>query len=233
MMNRCDSIAPLLGDFVDGAQAMQSREAVEAHVAACERCRDLVTDLASIRAAAAALGPLPVPDTLWPRVRMELGAPGAPRQTTPTASAVRPAWLALAAALILAVGGALGSLATEWRRGLGDTDRTPSAAQVAADLDAAEEHYLKAITGLEQIARSGDSALDPQVAGVLRTNLRAIDSAIGEARAALDIQPGDASVQRGLLDALEGKVALLESTVTLIGDAQAEVDDEVRNVPQQ
>jgi anti-sigma factor RsiW len=232
MMARCDSIAPLLGDFVDGALAAQSRGAVEAHVAACERCRDLVTDLASIRAAAGALGPLALPDTLWPRLRTELGAPGRGRVNATASPAGRPAWLALAAALILTVGGALGSLATEWRRGSGDATITPSAAQVAADLDAAEEHYLKAIAGLEQIARSGDSALDPQLASVLRTNLRAIDSAIGEARAALDVQPDDASVQRGLLDALEGKVALLENTVTLIGNAQADVDDEVRNVPQ-
>jgi hypothetical protein len=89
---------------------------------------------------------------------------------------------------------------------------------VQAELAAAEQHYDKAIQGLEQIARSDSSALDPQVAGVLQKNLQVIDQAIGESRAALQTQPASADAQESLFDAMRSKVALLQQTVELINE---------------
>ncbi len=186
------------------------------HLAACPRCRALAMDLWAIRAAAGALPPLAVPPAVWTRL--------APRLVAPPAAAaagrhVRTPWLAAAAALLLAVGAALGMLASGGRPAPADD----SVAQVAADLEAAEAHYLRAIAGLERLARTDDPALPADVARVLQANLHALDGAIRDTRAALAAQPDDELARRGLFDALDGKVALLEQTVSLI-DAERVLD---------
>jgi hypothetical protein len=135
------------------------------------------------------------------------------RPATPRgAVTVGAPWLAAAAALLVAIGGALGMLVTGGRVAPADE----AVAQVAADLDAAEAHYLRAIAGLERLARMDDPALAPDVARVLQANLQALDGAIRETRAALASRPDDDVARRGLFDALDGKVALLEQTVSLI-----------------
>jgi hypothetical protein len=93
-----------------------------------------------------------------------------------------------------------------------------SIATVQAEFRAAEEHYEKAIQGLEQIAKSQSGDLDPQVAAVLQKNLQVIDQAIGESRAALQTQPASADAQDSLFDAMRTKVAVLQQTVELINE---------------
>jgi hypothetical protein len=89
---------------------------------------------------------------------------------------------------------------------------------VEMELKLAEEHYQKAIAGLEQITRSESAQLDPQVAAVLRKNLEVIDQAIGESRAALQTQPTNDVAQESLFEALRSKVTLLQDTVVLINE---------------
>ena len=89
---------------------------------------------------------------------------------------------------------------------------------ITQEFAAAEQHYQKAITDLETIARQETGELDPQVAAVLQKNLTVIDQAINESRAALKSQPSSANAQDGLFDALKTKVALLQQTVELINE---------------
>jgi len=196
------------------------RADIDAHLATCSRCRVLAADLAAIRSAAGDLPPLTPPLRAWARLRPLVAVPSAP----PPAMGRWPApWLAAAAALLLAVGAALGQLVTD-RAPAGPADEAASVAQVAADLEAAEAHYQRAIDGLERIARTDDPSLDPQVAGVLRANLQALDGAIRETRSVLQARPDDDVARRSLFEALDGKVALLEQTVSLI-DAERVLDD--------
>ena len=53
---------------------------------------------------------------------------------------------------------------------------------------------------------------------MLQNNLRVIDQAIGESRAALQAQPSSAPAQASLFDAMRDKVALLQQTVELINE---------------
>jgi hypothetical protein len=194
------------------------RADVDRHLAGCVACRTLAADLAGIRMAAGRLPHLPVPDRVWRGLQPQIDAAsrrGVPAWSTP--------WLAAAAVLLLAVGAALGTLFSGSPGDGGSVDGAAAVAQVAADLDAAETHYLKAIAGLERIARMDDPALDPGVAQVLRANLQQIDGAIRDTRAALAARPDDDLARRGLFDALGGKVALLEQTVALI-DAERTQD---------
>ena len=207
-----DAVARL--EQLDDAPAA-ARAVLDAHLVDCAACRALAADLADVRAAAARLADRPVPDAVWARLRPMLSAPA------PPVRAWSAPWLAAAAALLLAVGAALGTLfGTLGSRGSGDA----AVAQVAADLEAAESHYLRAIDGLERIARMDDPALDPEVARVLRANLQEIDGAIRDTRAALATRPEDDLARRGLFEALGGKVALLEQTVSII-DAERALDE--------
>jgi hypothetical protein len=107
---------------------------------------------------------------------------------------------------------------------------------VTAEFEAAEQHYQKAITDLETIARQDTGELDPQVAAVLQKNLAVIDQAIGESRAALQSQPASGTAQDGLFEALRTKVALLQQTVELINEMrkgnQVEAGRKFQTLPQ-
>ena len=80
----------------------------------------------------------------------------------------------------------------------------------------ADEHYVKAIAGLEQVVKSGEGALDPALAATLQKNLGVIDQAITESREAMKTQPNSQLAQTSLFEALRQKVSLLEDTVALI-----------------
>src|SRR5262249_54560868 len=89
---------------------------------------------------------------------------------------------------------------------------------IEAELRAAEDHYDKAIKGLEQIANSEKGALDTQTAATLQKNLAVIDQAISESRAAVRMQPTSEPAQQSLLDNFKAKLALLQDTVALINE---------------
>ncbi|MGD9905485.1 MAG: hypothetical protein AB7U83_18605 [Vicinamibacterales bacterium] len=215
MTSPCADIA---GRLEAGADPYEVAAASTRHLAVCTVCRALVDDLSRIREAARALPELVPPAAVRARVLAATTAvPVAGPRPVPGAP-----WLAAAAALLLAVGAALGSLATMPAANAGGA-AADAVTQVTADLQAAEAHYQRAIAGLEAIARSGDDALDPAVADVLRANLQTLDRAIRETRAALAARPDDELARRGFLDALDGKVALLEQTVSLI-DAERDLD---------
>lgn len=89
---------------------------------------------------------------------------------------------------------------------------------IEQELRAAEQHYEKAIRGLEQIAQAETSTLDPQVAATMRKNLGVIDQAISESRAAVRSQPESRTAQDSLFEALRRKVVLLQDTIALMNE---------------
>jgi hypothetical protein len=82
----------------------------------------------------------------------------------------------------------------------------------------AEEHYQKAISGLEQIAKTEKGELDPRTADTLQANLAVVDQAISESRAALRTQPNSEPAQQSLLASFKAKIGLLQETVALINE---------------
>jgi hypothetical protein len=93
-----------------------------------------------------------------------------------------------------------------------------AAENVEAELRAAEQHYTKAITGLEQITKTEQGALDPGTAATLQKNLAVIDQAISESRAALKTQPASEPAQESLVENFKAKIGLLQDTVALINE---------------
>jgi hypothetical protein len=227
----CKDYSEAIAEFVDGSLDPARQRDLERHVEGCPACRALVADLRSIQAAAFTLDRIELPAHILPALRATLAEqpPSSGRGRLlafPISRAARIAWLAAAAALILITAAGLLSL----RRGQ-VSHQTDQAAAVAApgtsvdavasiqaELQLATEHYENAIQQLEQIARTENGALDPQVAAVFQRNLLVIDQAIGESRAALQTQPASADVQESLFDAMRSKVALLQQTVELINE---------------
>jgi hypothetical protein len=98
----------------------------------------------------------------------------------------------------------------------GNPPAVESVEVVAAELQAAMEHYENAITELERMAASGDTPLEPTVAATLADSLGVVDGAIAESRQALAIDPGNQPARQSLFQALRQKVGLLQTTVSLM-----------------
>lgn len=221
---KCEDLNEALVDLVDGRLEPAPQREAERHLEACKNCRALVTDLRSIRAAAFMLDRREPGPAAWSKLQ-EAVAAEPPRIAAPR-SALRNqwgGWLGAAAALILAT--VIGLLPLLNRNAVpgADADAASSGQEVtvesvAAEFEAAEQHYQKAIDDLQTIANKDTGELDPQVADVLQKNLTVIDQAISESRAALRSQPSNTNAQDGLFDALRTKVALLQQTVELINE---------------
>ena len=108
--------------------------------------------------------------------------------------------------------------ATAGANGASITASPETAQTVEAELRAAEEHYTKAITGLEHITKTEQNALDPGTAATLQKNLAVIDQAISESRAALQTQPASEPAQESLVENFKAKIGLLQDTVALINE---------------
>lgn len=226
----CTEHREAIAEFVDGSLDPARQRALERHVEGCEACRALVSDLKTIQAAAFTLDRVELPPHLLAAVKGRIA--DEPRPSTsgrllafPSSRTALGIWLAAAAALLIATTIGIypllrGTPPHSENAARGDAQQSPSemVASVQSELQAAEQHYDKAIQGLEQIAKSESGALDPQVAAVLQKNLQVIDQAIGESRAALDVQPASADAQESLFDAMRSKVALLQQTVELINE---------------
>ncbi len=214
-----------LADFVDGELDAASERQVERHLEECPECRALVADLRTVRAAAFTLDRQEPPAGLLASLQSAIAveqATAAQPARWPNTPAAWGVWLAAAAALVLATSLTVLPLVRGGEApapaGSAAADDAALVDSVEADLKAAEAHYEKAIQGLEQIARSDSTELEPQVAAVLQKNLQVVDQAIGESRAALRDQPANAGVQQNLFDAMRTKVSLLQQTVELINE---------------
>jgi len=226
-----------LNDYVDGAGDASGRAAVEHHLESCADCRAIVNELHEILDVAKALDPRDPPARSWTRLQraiaLEHGAGGVQPAVDGTANggsrSRRQLWIGLAAAAALVIATATGlrfAVFDSRPPSGGRATATPTTAgansdtaqAVEAELKQAEEHYEKAIQGLETIANSEKGALDPQTAATMQKNLAVIDQAISESRAALRTQPASAPAQQSLLESFKAKLALLEDTVALINE---------------
>jgi anti-sigma factor RsiW len=219
----CQDATPQLSAFVDGELAADERAAVSAHLEQCASCRAVVADLARVRAAARALGPIAPPDHIWLEIagQIRLADQPTPADVTPqtTRRSTSWQWLALAAALVLTTLITYAVLRLHPPASTSDNAAaTGSVETVAQELSLALEHYDKAIAELEVLAKNNDGTIDPATAATLQKNLGVIDQAIAESRAALATDPQSQPAFDSLIDALRRKVGVLQTTVALMNE---------------
>jgi anti-sigma factor RsiW len=224
-----------LNDYVDGSLGTIEQSSVDQHLATCASCQQIVADLRDILRTAGELVLREPPIRSWSRLERAITMePAVRRQTTGASSSPAEAgrygsyrtWLAAAAALVLATAVGIRYMPL----GRSDAPSTSSggaAAAITADATAqsveselrqAEGHYENAIRGLEAIANSERSELDPRTAATLQKNLAVIDQAISESRAAVRSQPASDPAQQSLIEGFKNKIGLLQDTVALINE---------------
>ena len=230
----CERYITQIQELIDGTLGAIRRADLDAHLAQCEDCRALVEDLQRIHDAAASLDELQPPDRVWLQIAGRLRQEGRVSQAAPIIAPRRThvALLALAAALVIAVGASLLLVARGQRpaptpapvqagpaaRPSGNANAAASVEDVEYELRQAEQHYESAIERLQQIANSDQQGLDPQVAATLQKNVQVIDQAIAESRAALRTEPTSAPARESLFEALRQKVSMLQDTIALMNE---------------
>ena len=228
---RCNDYREAIQELADGGLGPIRRAELQIHLDACPRCRALAADMRRIRELAGSLDRLQPPDSVWLQVAGRLRQQG--RITTPSPGEVRHrrhiAALAIAAALVLAIGASIVTLLP--RSGGPDAGAPADPASQAGNVPAgdpvqdfaneirlAEQHYQNAIAKLEEAAKSDQYVMDPQTAEVVKKNLQVIDQAIEESRNALRVQPQSAPARDSLFEALKKKVGVLQDTIVMMNE---------------
>jgi hypothetical protein len=213
-----------LNEYVDQTLGPDERAVVARHLEGCAACRQLVEDLREITRAAAALDTPPPPPRVWEAIAHEI-ARRPPRTRGTYGGSQIWTWLAAAAVLVLAVfigvrfGPPRPAADVAGVDGSGDTQAAARA--VEEELKLAEEHYQKAISGLEAIANAQQAVFDPDTAATLQKNFAVINQAIDESRAAIQVEPASQQAQHSLIENFKTKLALLQDTVALITELRA------------
>lgn len=223
----CRQYTGAIQELADGTLGPVRRAELQTHLDQCDDCRALAEDLRKIRAAAAALGPVRPAEHVWLKIAAQLRQDGrvAPASTHARRGA---GLLAIAAALVLAVGAAIyfvsriapnpAPAATTAAAPGGNAPSPVTVQSIADDLMTAERHYQSAIVKLEEAAKSDNGVIDPEMAAVLERNLQVIDQAIAESRTALQTEPQSAPARDSLFEALRRKVLLLQDTIALMNE---------------
>ena len=227
-----------LDHYLDGELSEDERLLVEEHLGRCDDCLDEVDALRAIRDGARFLPrEITPPRDLWPeiaaRIRAEAARTGAQPVAAPREaievdfSAARAprfsrAWvLRIAAAIALVV--ASSSATALLMRGPGgapvatlptNTARPPAKTALAA-FAPTEVEYQGTVAELYAELQTQRGRLSPETIATVEENLRIIDAAIAESRAALEADPGNARIPLLLSGVYRKKVELLQHAVQL------------------
>lgn len=211
----CERVKERLDGYLDDELTEAEFQEMELHLADCPGCREDERQLRAVVALAAALPRERQPARdLWEGIAGRIGAR--------TASWARPsAWWAagLAAAATVAVVAWLSPLWPEpgsppAQSPLAGT-RPAAALPGAAGLDEAEREYERATAELMAALGERRVSLSPDTAALVDENLRVIDEALVQVRAALARDPASPRLSRMLASTHEKKIETLKRVLKL------------------
>jgi hypothetical protein len=227
----CTRYRNAIQELVDGTLGPLREAELRQHLDSCDACRAFEADLRRIRELAASLDRPAPPDRVWLQVAARLRQEGRVQAPPPVARSrqSRGALLAIAAALLLAVGASIVALLPYFRSEPPPAERAaaapagnaagPESVQSIEDhFRLAEQHMQAGIAKLEEAARADEGVMDPQTAALLKKNLETIDQAIAESRAALSAEPQSTVARDSLFNALRRKLAMLQDTIALMNE---------------
>jgi hypothetical protein len=230
----CHEYDALLARDLEGELSPEERRSADAHLLDCERCSALRTELLGIAAAARDLPLMSPSRDLWDGIAARIDSPVVALDATTRRNAFRrPAvWMsAAAAALIVAtagatflitratLGGSPSQVATAQPDRPGQVASQPSetSAVLVADRSTtpADAAFDREVIQLRALLEQRRPDLDSSTVALLEHNLRIIDQAIAQSRAALAQDPSSALLSRQLHSALGRKVQVLRTAALL------------------
>ena len=233
--SECAAFEAVLPDYLDGTLADDGAAAAQAraHIVSCESCRALVRDMERVRARAASLPTLRPSRDLWAGIEARIQS--MPQDATPvrpiTSRWMSQRWygapLARAAVLVIATASATLFASHHWTSSSvpHGSPSTPVTAAVtntgistvsnAPAARTSEFIYDQQISAMRQILDSRRSRLDPKTVAIIEKNLRVIDTAIAESRAALARDPANRFLAGQLDASLNTKLELLRTVAML------------------
>ncbi len=236
----CAAFEAVLPDYLDGTLADDGAAGAQAraHIVSCESCRALVRDMERIRARAASLPTLQPSRDLWAGIEARIQS--MPQDATPvrpiTTTMDEPALVRRAArprrrardrdrqrhalrqsplvqhlrATRLAVYSRHGGGHERGPRSPG-SPRSPTPPPPARPSSSDDQQ----ISAMRQILDSRRSRLNPKTVAIIEKNLRVIDTAIAESRAALARDPANRFLAGQLDASLNTKLELLRTVAML------------------
>ncbi|MDH3456559.1 MAG: zf-HC2 domain-containing protein [Gemmatimonadota bacterium] len=214
-----DSWQDRLSEYVDDELNADERLALESHLAECATCRALLAELQQVVQRAGALSDRAPDRDLWPDIASRLEKSGsvvdiATRRAVPRRVSFSVPQLVAAAVVLMAVSAGAVWLTMTSSSTPGEPGVSSGGPATVVTAVAVTE-YDAAVAALEQELAARRSSLDRTTVAVLEENLRIIDEAIEEARAALERDPGNTYLNQHLAQTMWGKVRLLRRATGL------------------
>jgi anti-sigma factor RsiW len=217
-----------LSEYLDGELAATESEALEAHLAVCDPCRETLVELTTVVERARSL-PVREPATdLWPAIAAGIGGrrgaavtPLRPRRER-RFSFTMPQLAAAALVLMALSGGAAWMLRPATPVPTAPVTVAGGAGPAVLRASGAPLEpvsYDNAIRELQQVLRDHGGQLDSSTVRVLTENLALIDRAIAQARAALEADPNDEYLSEHLAETMRRKLELLRRAASLTASA--------------
>jgi hypothetical protein len=208
-------------DYLDGLLNESEQGAVHAHLALCAECRAEVDALRSVLADVHAL-PKAVKTgrDLLPAIHARLDAEQVKALDGWRTRSLWSLRVPLAAAAVLLVVASVVLTRFIDQRGPVASTFTPqpngSSVLVSQQVNDLETRYETAIVELQQMIDAQRAQLSPATIRVLEENLRVIDRAIRESRAALQADPANEMVNEMLRSSYEKKLELLRRATSVV-----------------
>jgi len=215
--------------LIDGTLGPIRAAELREHLDQCDVCRALERDLRRIHDAAETLGDPEPPDHVWLQIAGRLRQEGRVHDLPAPVTTVHHqyVWLAIAAALVLAVGASLIVLLPQFLQPSNGSSSGMAQGNAAGadavqsgieELRQAERLLQSGIAKLKEGLGSDEQPLPPDVASTLDRNLQILDQAIADSSAAVQKEPQNVAARSSLFEALQRKISLLQNTLTLMNE---------------
>lgn len=228
----CERYLNAINELVDGTLGSLRRAELELHLESCEACSALLADLREIARAAHSLEDLQPPPHVWTQVVDRLRQEG---RVSGRTAMMRPSYtvLALAAALVLAVGASLlllmprnGAQSPAAEQGAaapapspatagnpaGDTAVQDGTETLTATLD---ELGRNTTTLIEEVKKRGYPARD---VATIQQSASSINDAIYTVRKVLDSDAQNEAARESYYQLLRQKIRFLQDTIALLNE---------------
>jgi anti-sigma factor RsiW len=203
-----------LSEYVDGELTPAERTALEAHLAACDACRQTLAELRRVVARAQALDDRPPAADLWPGIAEHIGVVSlASRRARRRLSFTVPQ---LAAAAVVLTFLSAGSVWLALRiRPLPPPAPGTTAVMSNVGMSPLDARTAASVAALEQTLARNRDRLDTATVRVIEKNLGIIDRAIRDAQSALAADPANPYLNQHLAQETRRKLELLRQAATL------------------